>query len=100
MKSVDTLADVKKICISGSREVQTEAVEASRGIGVEMFECGSSTQNYDAQLQISDLRFPLGGWLFVLTPRGGASDLCRNDAKSIQAGMKDLSKSLKKANRR
>lgn len=100
MKRVDTLADVEKICISGSQEVQTEAIAASKAVGVEMTECGPSTQDYDAELQVSDLRFPLGTWLFVLTPRGGASDLYRNDAKSIQAGMKDLSKALRKANRR
>jgi hypothetical protein len=100
MKRVDTLADVEKICISGSQEVQAEVIKTSKAIGIEMIECGSSTQNYDAQLQISDLRFPLGSWLFVLTPRGGASDLYRNDAKSIQAGIRDFSKALKKAARR
>jgi hypothetical protein len=97
MKRVDTLADVEKICISGNQEVQAEAIKAPKAVGIEMIECGPSTQNYDAQLEIRDFRFSLGTWQFVLTPRGSASDLYLNDAKSIQAGMKDLSKALKKS---
>jgi hypothetical protein len=99
VKRVTSLADVTTICVAGSQEVRSEALRVSQTMGLQVSECSSPFGKGDARLEIS--QSVISPWSFALIIRGGgALDIYSSQARSIEAGMKDLSKALKKSNRR
>jgi hypothetical protein len=97
VNAVKALSEVKAVCLSAPDSIKSQLSAMVQANGLQVVGCREDPNSgYDALLEVNEAA---GAWMFELIPRGGADDLFHAEARSLEAGMKDFAKALKKAAR-